>query len=116
MLDFYVYILKCNDGTYYTGHTDNLEKRIAEHQAGSYVSCYTATRLPVRVVFVQSFASRAEAIEAEVKLKDWSKKKKEALINNGWEGLIALKTKKNFSTRPKASLEANGKPTAQPHS
>jgi predicted GIY-YIG superfamily endonuclease len=55
MLDFYVYILKCNDGRYYTGHTDNLEKRIAEHQAGSY-ECYTSTRLPVKVIYVQTFA------------------------------------------------------------
>ena len=93
MLDFYVYILKCNDGTYYTGHTDDLEKRIAEHQARNYAG-YTATRLPVEVVFVETFASRAEALEAEMKLKNWNQKKKEALIYKGWDGIIALKKKK----------------------
>ena len=93
MLDFYVYILKCNDGTYYTGHTDNLAKRIAEHQAGKYEG-YTASRLPVEVIFVQTFASRIEALEAERKLKDWSRKKKEALAYKGWDGIIALKKKK----------------------
>ena len=94
MLDFYVYILRCNDGTYYTGHTDNLEKRIAEHQAGKYEG-YTASRLPVKLIFVQEFASRVEALEAERKLKDWSRKKKEALAYYGWEGIINLKKKNN---------------------
>lgn len=94
MLDFYVYILKCSDGRYYTGHTDNLEKRIAEHQAGTY-ECYTSTRLPIKVIYVQEFGSRAEALEAERKIKDWSRKKKEALAYRGWDGIIALKKKQN---------------------
>ena len=93
MLHFYVYILKCSDGRYYTGHTDNLEKRIAEHQAGTYQG-YTSTRLPVKLIFVQEFASRSEALEAEIKIKDWSRKKKEALAYRGWEGILALKKKK----------------------
>lgn len=86
MLDFYVYILRCNDGTYYTGHTDDLEKRIAEHEGGSY-ACYTSERLPVELVFVETFASRFEALEAERKLEKWSKEKKEMLIAKGWEGM-----------------------------
>jgi predicted GIY-YIG superfamily endonuclease len=93
MLHFYVYILKCSDNRYYTGHTDDLEKRIEEHKSGSYGG-YTSIRLPIEVMFVQEFASRAEALDAERKLKDWSRKKKEALIYKGWEGLIALKKKK----------------------
>ena len=85
MLDFYVYILKCSDGTYYTGHTDDLEKRIAEHEGSSY-ACYTSERLPVELVFVETFASRVEALEAERKLK-----KKEMLIAKGWEGMSSFK-------------------------
>lgn len=92
MLDFYVYILRCNDGTYYTGHTDNLEKRLAEHEYSNY-ECYTSTRLPIELVFAQEFASRAEAIEAERKIKKWGKRKKDALIYKGWEGIIALRSK-----------------------
>ena len=92
MLDFYIYILKCNDGRYYTGHTDDLEKRIAEHQAGICAG-YTSSRLPVKVIYVEAFASRAEALEAERKIKDWSRKKKDALAYRGWEGIIALKKK-----------------------
>ena len=47
---FYVYILCCNDGSYYTGHTDNIEKRLTEHQTG-IIPCYTTARLPVKLVF-----------------------------------------------------------------
>ena len=56
---FYVYILKCADNSYYTGHTDDLEKRLSEHTSNS-VPCYTSKRLPVKLVFQQEFATRME--------------------------------------------------------
>ncbi len=87
---FYVYILRCNDGSYYTGHTDNLEKRLSEHSMSKY-NGYTSTRLPVELVFQQGFNSRYEAMTAEIKLKTWNRKKKEALIQDGWNGIIALR-------------------------
>ena len=90
MLHFYVYILKCSDGSYYTGHTDDLEKRYAEHCANTY-ECYTSTRLPVELVFSQEFASRGEALEAEQQIKPWNRRKKEILINKGWEGFMELR-------------------------
>jgi putative endonuclease len=93
---FYVYILKCSDGSYYVGHTDNIEARVSQHQQGLIKNCYTSTRLPVEVVFVQDFCSRDEAFVAERKIKKWSRKKKEALINKDWQ-LISLLAKKNFS-------------------
>jgi len=76
---FWVYMLLCSDGSYYTGHTDNLEKRIAEHQAGE-IPGYTSTRLPVDLVFKQDFPTRVEALAAEQQIKGWSRKKKEAMI------------------------------------
>ncbi len=79
MKEFFLYILKCNDGSYYTGHTDTIEKRITDHMVGS-IPCYTSTRLPVELVFMQCFASRAEVIDMERKIKKQSRKKKEALI------------------------------------
>lgn len=88
MKDFFVYILECNDGSYYTGHTDNLEKRIAEHNSRA-IDGYTAERLPVKVVFVQAFASRDEAFNAERQIKGWSRKKKEMIIKQEWN-LLAL--------------------------
>ena len=72
---FYVYILKCNDGSYYTGHTDDIERRIAEHKGGLYQG-YTSSRLPIQLVYLEEFFSRIEALEAERKIKNWSRKKK----------------------------------------
>lgn len=92
---FYVYMLKCSDGSYYIGHTDNIEARISQHTQGIIKNCYTSTRLPVELVFHQDFGSRDEAFAAERKIKGWSRKKKEALIKKDWQ-LISLLAKKTF--------------------
>jgi len=82
-MGFWVYMLRCADGSYYVGHTDDLEKRVTEHEAGA-TGAYTATRLPVRLVFADEFPSREEAIAAERQIKGWSRRKKEALIQRNW--------------------------------
>ena len=56
-MSFWVYILRCSDQSYYTGHTDNLEKRIAEHESG-VIDGYTSTRLPVTLMFSEEFPTR----------------------------------------------------------
>lgn len=84
---FWVYILGCNDKSYYTGHTDNLEARLYQHHNRLILSCYTATRLPVTLLYSASFPSRMEALVAENQIKGWSRKKKEALIKGDWEKL-----------------------------
>ena len=94
---FWAYILRCSDDSYYTGHTDNLEHRIAQHMTGA-CGGYTATRLPVELVWSQEFATRAEALEAELRIKPWNRKKKEALMRSDWEGLSQA-AKKNFKSR-----------------
>ena len=83
MKDFYVYILQCNDDSYYVGHTDDISRRINQHSLGKE-SGYVSTRLPIELAFLQACASRAEAIIAERKLKGWSHKKKKALIEGGF--------------------------------
>ena len=88
-MSFRVYILRCSDGSYYTGHTDNLERRMAEHQTGE-IPCYASNRLPVELAFSQEFQTRAEALERERQVKGWSRNKKEALIRGDWEGLRRL--------------------------
>jgi predicted GIY-YIG superfamily endonuclease len=93
MNDFYIYILKCNDNSYYVGHTDNIEKRISEHTINES-DCYTSSRLPVEVVFVKSFGTRDEALAAERQIKKWSRSKKEALIAGNWEKVSVLAKKK----------------------
>ena len=87
MNKFYVYILKCNDNSYYTGHTNDLEKRLIDHQNGSLL-CYTTSRLPVKLVFVQEFDLREKAYYTERQIKGWSRRKKEALINGNFDLLI----------------------------
>ena len=94
MAYFFVYMLKCADTSYYVGHTDNLEKRIFEHRLGKCEG-YTSTRLPIEVVFAQTFTSRYEALSSEMKIKKWSRKKKEALIKEDWNEVSRL-AKKSF--------------------
>ncbi len=84
---FWVYILKCADGSYYMGHTDNLENRLAQHATQFFKDCYTATRLPVELVFSQSVATREEALTSERQIKRWSRKKKQAFIAGDWQAL-----------------------------
>jgi len=92
MKSFFVYILRCSDNSFYTGHTDDLEKRLSEHQSVC-CSCYTSKRLPVELVFYTTFGSRDEAIEAERQIKGWSRAKKEALIENDFSRLQVLAKK-----------------------
>ena len=83
---FYCYILHCSDGSYYTGHTDNLEHCIAQHQTGELPG-YTQTRRPVELAWSQDFPSRHEALTAERQIKGWSRTKKQALIATDWTAL-----------------------------
>ena len=83
---FWTYILRCADGRYYTGHTDNLDRRIGEHQAGGYCD-FTSRRRPVALVGSEYFQTRLEALEAEKRVKPWSRAKKEALISGDWKAL-----------------------------
>jgi predicted GIY-YIG superfamily endonuclease len=94
MNDFYVYILKCNDDSYYVGHTDDIEKRISQHNLKEHNS-YTSKRLPIEVVFVQTFGTRDEAFNVERQIKKWSRQKKEALIEGNFLK-VSLLAKKNF--------------------
>ena len=90
MADFYVYILKCADGSYYIGHSDNLEKRLAEHSSGAIATCYTYKRRPVQLVFTQTFITRDEALAAEQQIKGWSRVKKEAMMRGDWAEVSRL--------------------------
>ena len=93
MHTFVVYILKCSDESYYVGHTDQIEQRISQHKQG-FIDGYTSQRLPVELVFMQYFGTRAEALVSEQKIKNWSRKKKEALIQRDWESLKVFCKKK----------------------
>ncbi|MBL8047031.1 MAG: GIY-YIG nuclease family protein, partial [Anaerolineales bacterium] len=88
-MGYYVYILRCFDNSYYTGSTNNLQRRLAEHQAGE-VEGYTASRLPVELVWCAEFPSDHDAFLRERQIKGWSRAKKEALIRNDWVKLQTI--------------------------
>ena len=83
---FWTYILRCSDGSYYTGHTDDLERRIAQHHDGTFPG-YTHNKRPVEVAWADEYQTRIEALENERRIKPWSQAKKEALIARDWERL-----------------------------
>lgn len=89
MKPFFVYILRCADGSYYVGHTDDLELRLAQHHDGS-LGGHTARRRPVTLVWSAELPDRIDALERELQLKRWTRAKKEALINGDWSLLRNL--------------------------
>ena len=93
MKDYFVYILKCSDDSYYAGVTNNLEKRVNEHQSG-IIKGYTSNRLPIRLVFSERFSDINQAIRFEKQIKGWSRKKKEALTSRNFDLLVELSNMK----------------------
>lgn len=94
----------------YTGVTNNIEKRLMEHQIGIDKSSYTFSRKPVELVFCQPFNNIISAIEQEKRIKRWTRKKKEALIEGNWEKLrdfaecLNKSSHKNFEGYPSTPL------------
>jgi putative endonuclease len=90
--------VKCSDGSYYTGTSKQLEARIYQHNNG-IAGSYTYSRRPVKLVFSQGFEKYYDAFKAERQIKNWSRKKKEALTNGNFEELVCLTNlKKHPST------------------
>ena len=110
---FWCYILRCADGRYYTGHTDDLDRRIAEHHHGGHCT-FTTKRRPVTLVWCADFPTRIEAIEAEVRVGKWSRAKKEGLIAQDWERVSWFAKPPNERngepprSRVSTSLDTNG--------
>ena len=76
----YAYIVKCSDGTYYTGYTNDLEKRLLAHNAGKGAK-YTRNRLPVEIVYFEEYEDKSEAMKREYAIKRLTRKQKEKLIS-----------------------------------
>ena len=79
MSDHYVYVLRCADDTLYTGYTTDVERRVAEHDAGEGAK-YTRGRTPVELVHTESFGSRSAALSREAAIKSSSRVEKERLV------------------------------------
>ncbi len=116
-MTFHAYMLRCSDDSYYLGHTDNLEQRIAQHQNGE-IEGYTQNRRPVMLVWQQDFDTREDALAAKQQIKGWSRKKKEALIAGDWEA-VSLLARKSFDTglrqaQPLLRTNGNGEKALPP--
>ena len=87
----FVYILECSDGSYYTGSTKDLKRRIAQHQMGKGAN-HTRKRLPVKLLYYEEYNRIDEAFHREKQIQGWSRKKKKALIDGHPELLHKLAT------------------------
>ena len=94
---YFVYILECAQGEYYIGLTNDLLKRFTDHEEGKYADCYTFKRRPVKLMYYETIPFLKEAVERETQLKKWSRKKKEALIQQDYHKLHLLAQCQNLS-------------------
>ena len=101
MKPFYVYMLRCGDGSYYTGQTDDMDLRLQQHDTGKIG--YTSTRKPVELIWQGEFETREGAIAFEQQIKGWSRAKKEALIQGDWAQVKVL-AKSKTSTRSELTV------------
>ena len=95
MKTYFVYILKCKDESFYTGITNNLTRRLYEHRIGLDKASYTYQRRPIKLVWFEMFTDPTQAIMIEKKIKGWSRRKKQALIDEDWDKLV--KYSKNYT-------------------
>ena len=109
---FWVYLLRCADSRFYTGHTDDVDRRISEHVHGGFCD-FTTRRRPLTLVWNENFPTRIEALEMEKRIKSWSQAKKEALISGNWQQLshFARPPAKRLSTMLGTNGVAGGAPS-----
>lgn len=99
-MEFTLYILECADGSFYIGHTDDLDQRLTQHDQGK--GCvYTSTRRPLKLIHAEGFETRYEALSMERKLKGWSRAKKQAYMAGDWNTVRVLaKGKRTHQRQP----------------
>lgn len=90
LMSYAVYILRCSDGSYYTGVTNDVDVRVGQHQHGNNPRAYTYNRRPVELVYATYFTEVHQAIDFEKRVKKWGKKKKKALIRGAYDSLPGL--------------------------
>ena len=77
---WFVYIILCEDRSFYTGITNNLEKRLAEHKSGKG-GRYTRSHKPLKIIYSEQLLTQSEALKREIEIKSWSKKEKIKNLN-----------------------------------
>jgi putative endonuclease len=86
---WYVYIVRCSNKTLYAGTTDNIERRIKEHNSGKGAK-YTRSLAPVKLLWTEEHSNKSAALKREIQIKKWTRSKKEALISGNFELLKDL--------------------------
>ena len=114
-MPFYVYILECADGTYYTGHTDNLDQRMAQHSEGTG-SSYTSKRRPLKLLWATDCQTREQAYELEKQLQGWSRAKKQALMRGDFAALPGLSANRQAKDVALSLRQAQGECSEGPAS
>jgi len=97
----YMYILECENGTYYTGSTIDIEMRVKQHQMGNGAN-YTRKHLPVKLVYCHEFDNIEQAYKREKQVQGWSRAKKEALING--EHFLLPDLSQSFTEKKKLAM------------
>jgi len=102
----WVYVLRCADGSYYTGsyRGEDIATRVSEHNMAFDKKSYTSRRRPVELVWADTFELAQDAINFERQIKGWNRKKKEALIRGDWDVLPKL-SKRGALLRMRGSLK-----------
>ncbi|MBP0018791.1 MAG: GIY-YIG nuclease family protein [Cyanobacteria bacterium SBLK] len=100
----YMYILECSDGSFYTGSTTDLPRRLWQHQNGLGAN-HTKKRLPVKLVYAEHYDRVADAFYREKQVQGWSRKKKIALMNSEWNELHILAECQNESHYQNAGFD-----------
>ena len=108
-MPYHAYILKCADGSYYTGSTGNLARRLWQHEQGLSGEAYTFSRRPVELVWSYEFPLYKDALFVEYQIKGWNRAKKEALIRGDWNGIHEI-VKEERKRREKEKRESKTPP------
>jgi len=108
-MPYHTYILKCADGSYYTGSTGNLARRLWQHEQGLSGEAYTFSRRPVELIWSCEFPLYKDALFVEYQIKGWNRAKKEALIRGDWNGIHAI-VKEERKRREKEKRESKTPP------
>ncbi len=105
----YVYILKCSDDSFYTGVTNNLERRLKEHKLGINKGSYTFDKRPLKLVYYEICSNAEQAIQLEKRIKGWTRRKKQALIDRNWDKLKEYSICNNTSSHKNYDRDKNVK-------
>ncbi len=108
-MSYIVYILLCSDGSYYTGSTADIQRRLFEHQEGLSPTAYTFQRRPVQLVWTEEVPTLDEALLHEHQIKGWSRAKKEALIRGDFDAIHEIvKDERKWREKEKRKRSQSG--------